>query len=118
VSGGIRCFGDKWVRDLSLSRALRFFTEESLGNPTKETQQDVEKLQKYLEEHVPDLKPEVEGLIVFTDPAARLEVTTASVPVLPLRRLKSHIRKASDRMEMPAETLAALTKLFGEAPRG
>jgi hypothetical protein len=117
VGGRIRCFGDKWVRDLSLSRALRFFTEESLGNPTAQTQQDVEKLQKYLEEHAPDSKPEVQGLVVFTDPSARLEVTTASVPVLPLRRLKSHIRKASTRMEMSAETLSALTKLFNEAPR-
>jgi hypothetical protein len=117
MGGRIRCFKDKWVRDITLGRILRFFTEESLGQPSKEAQEDVEKLQKYLEEQAPDVKPEMQGLVVFTDPSARLEVTTACVPVLPLRRLKSHIRKASARMEMPAETLAALTKLFGEAPR-
>jgi hypothetical protein len=117
VGGRIRCFGDKWVRDMTLGRALRFFTEESLGNPIKQTQQDVEKLQNYLEEHAPDVKAEMEGLVVFTDPSARLEITTTAVPVLPLRRLKSHIRKASTRMEMSADTLAALTRLFDEAPR-
>jgi hypothetical protein len=117
VSGRIRCFGDKWVRDMSLSRALRFFTEESLGNPTEQTQQDVERLQEYLEKHAPEVKAEVQGLVVFTEPSARLEITSASVPVLPLRRLKSYIRKAADRMEMSAETLALLTRLFDEAPR-
>lgn len=118
TGGRIRCFQDKWVRDFTLGRILRFFTEESLGNPSKEAQQDVEKLQKYLQEHAPDLTPEVQALVVFADPTARLEVTSASVPVLPLRRLKSHVRKAAGRMEMPGETLAALTRLFNEAPRG
>ncbi len=117
MGGRIRCFKDKWVRDITLGRMLRFFTEESLGHPSKEALQDVEKLEKYLEENAPGVKPEMQGLVIFTDPSARLEITSASVPVLPLRRLKSHIRKASTRMEMPPETLATLTKLFNEAPR-
>lgn len=117
VDGRIRCVNDKWVRDMSLRRALRFFTEESLGNPTKETQKDVEKLQKYIEEQAPDINTEVQGVVVFVNPEARLEVTTASVPVLPLRRLKGHIRRASARGEMPPEMLGALTKVFEEAPR-
>jgi hypothetical protein len=117
MGGRIRCFEDKWVRDITLGRMLRFFTEESLGHPSKEAQQDVEKLEKYLEENAPDVKPEMQGLVIFTDPSVRLEITSASVPVLPLRRLKSHVRKASTRMEMAPETLATLTRLFSEAPR-
>jgi hypothetical protein len=117
VDGRIRCFKDNWVRDMSLRRALRFFTEESLGNPTKETQKGVARLQKYVEEQAPDINAEVQGVVVFVNPEARLEVTTASVPVMPLRRLKGHIRKASSRGDMSPETLGALTKLFDEAPR-
>jgi type IV secretory pathway TrbD component len=117
LDGRIRCFKDKWVRDLTLRRALRFFTEESLGNPTKEMIQDVERLRKYIEEQAPEVNADVQGLVVFLNPEAHLEVTTASVPVLPLRRLKSHIRKASAPSELPSETLSALTKLFEEAPR-
>jgi hypothetical protein len=118
LDGRIRCFKDKWVRDLTLRRVLRFFTEEPLGNPTKEMLQDVERLRKYIEEHDPQLTADIEGCVVFVNPQARLEVTTASVPVLPLRRLKSHIRKASARAELPSETLNALTELFEQAPRG
>jgi hypothetical protein len=117
LDGRIRCFKDKWLRDLTLGRVLRFFTEESLGNPSKELRQDIEKLEKYLEEHASETIVQIEGLVVFVDPEARLEVTTASVPVLPLRRLKSYIRRASARMDMSPETLGALTRLFEEAPR-
>jgi hypothetical protein len=118
MGGRIRCFKDKWVRDFNLGRILRFFTEESLGNPSKEALQDVEKLQKYLEEHAPGLDVEIQPLVVFADPSARLEITSASVPTLPLRRLKNHVRKASSRMELPADALTALNRLFEEAPRG
>jgi len=117
VDGRVRCFKDKWVRDLSLGRLLRFFREESLGNPTKEARRQVEKVQKHIEERSPEADAEVQGLVVFANPEARLEVTGASLPILPLRRLKAHIRKASQGREIPPETLAALTELFDEAPR-
>jgi hypothetical protein len=117
MDGRIRSFSDKWVRDLTLSRILRFFTEESLGNPSKEAQQGVDKLQKYIEEHAPGVDAEVQPVVVFTNPSARLEVTSSSVPVLPLRRLKSHVRRASGRMEMTPEELRTLTELFERSPR-
>ncbi|HUS70532.1 MAG TPA: nuclease-related domain-containing protein [Anaerolineae bacterium] len=117
LDGSIRCFKDKWVRDLTLRRALRFFTEESLGNPTKEMLQEVESVRKYVEKHAPHVTADIEGCVVFINPEARLELTTASVPALPLRRLRSHIRKASARSELPSETLSALVELFEEAPR-
>ncbi|HJX37757.1 MAG TPA: nuclease-related domain-containing protein [Anaerolineae bacterium] len=116
MDGKIRCFKDKWVRALTLRRALRFFTEESLGNPTKEVQRDVEKLAEYIQARAPGAQVDVQGVVVFANPAAQLEITSASFPVLPLTRLKSHIRKASGRMEMAPETLRTLTDLFGERP--
>lgn len=117
VDGRIRCFGDKWVRGFSLGRLLRFFTEESLGNPTKDVQRQAERVQKYIEERTPEADVEVQGVVVFANPKARLEVTATSLPVLPLRRLKTHIRKASQQPELPPETLAALTTAFDEARR-
>lgn len=117
MDGKIRCFKDKWVRALTWRRALRFFTEESLGNPTKDARRDVEKLTKYIGAHAPGTQVDVQGVVVFTNPAARLEVTSASVPVLPLTRLRRQMRKASGRMEMAPETLRTLTDLFQEAPR-
>ncbi|NIN64938.1 MAG: hypothetical protein GTO63_09595 [Anaerolineae bacterium] len=117
VDGTIRCFKDKWVRDFSIRRMLRFFTEESLGNPTKDARREVEKVGKYLEEHAPGSDVGVQGLILFLNPEARLEVTETSVPVLPLRRLKSYLRKSSQESAVEPETMRALTAIFDEAPR-
>jgi len=117
MDGKIRCFKNKWLRDFSLRRLLRFFTEEPLGNPTREAQRQVEKVQEYIEERSPEAEVEVQAVIAFLNPEARLEVTGSSVPVLPLRRLRSYIRKASQQQEIAPETLAALTELFDQAPR-
>ncbi|TKJ30174.1 MAG: hypothetical protein CEE40_05880 [Chloroflexi bacterium B3_Chlor] len=117
VDGRIRSFKDKWVRDLSLRRLLRFFTEESLGNPTKEVQRQVKRVQKYVEQHNPELEVDVQGLVVFVNPKARLEVTDSSVPVLPLRRLKSYVRRASPQSDVQPEAMSALRQIFDEAPR-
>ncbi len=108
TEGRIRCFKDKWVRDLSIRRMLRFFTEESLGNPSKDAGREVQRLRKYLEDHTPESDVEVQGLIVFVNPNVHLEVTDVAVPVLPLRRLKNYLRKASEQPEMSAATLRAL----------
>ena len=116
VDGRIRCFKDKWVRDLSLGRLLRFFTAEPLGNPTKDARRQVTKVQKYVEQHSPELEVDVQGLIVFVNRKARLEVTDSSVPVLPLRRLKSHIRRASQQSDVQPEAMSALREIFDEAP--
>jgi hypothetical protein len=117
VDGRIRCFKDKWVRDFSIGRVLRFFTEESLGNPTKDAHREVERVGKYLEEHTPGSDVDVQGLILFLNPEVTLEVTGTSVPVLPLRRLKSYLRKSSQESAVEPETMRALTALFDEAPR-
>ncbi len=117
VDGRIRCFKDKWVRDFSLRRLLRFFTEEPLGNPTKDAERDVKKVREYIEKHNPGADVDIQGLVVFVNPQARLEVTDTLLPVLPLRRLKGYIRKIVQQREISPETLAALTALFDEAAR-
>lgn len=115
VDGKIRCYKDKWVRKLTLRGMLRFFTEEPLGNPTKDAHRQVEMVQKYLEEQNPELEVDVQALIVFVNPKALLEVTATSVPVLPLRRLKSYLRNASQQPSISPETVANLTQLFDQA---
>jgi hypothetical protein len=117
MEGKIRCFKGKWVRDWSISRILRFFTEEPLGNPTKDAEREVERLRKYLEDHPPESDVEVQGLVIFVNPNVHLEVTEVPVPVLPLRRLKSYLRKASEQSEVSPETMRALREVLDEASR-
>jgi hypothetical protein len=60
----------------------------------------------------------VEGLVLFANPKARLEVTGAILPVMPLRRLKPFLRKAAKKQELPAQTMEVLTALFDRAATG
>ena len=115
MEGRVRCYRDKWVRDISLRRLLRFFTDEPLGNPTKDAQGQVKKMEKYLSELDPQPDVAVQPLVVFANPGVRLETTGATLPVLPLRRLRSFVRKAAPKEEIPPETLGALTRAFEEA---
>jgi hypothetical protein len=116
MGGKIRCFQDKWSRQLTIRRVLQLFTDEPLGNPSKEAEKDAEKLAKYIEEHAPQVSGEVRGVVIFTNPAAQLEITSAAVPILPLSRLKNYLRKAPGRAQMAPEALKTLTDLFDEAP--
>lgn len=116
VEGRVRCYRDKWVHEFSLRRLLRFFTDEPLGNPSKDAQKQVKKMRKYVTELDPQSDVEVQPLVVFANPRVRLETTGATLPVLPLRKLKTFLRKASPKEELRPETLATLTKLLDEAP--
>jgi hypothetical protein len=116
MEGRIRCYRDKWVRDFSVRRLLHFFTDESLGNPTKDAQKQANKMEEFLAEQSPQAEVGVQSLVIFANPEVRLEVTGVTLPVLPLRRLKSFLRKTAKKVDMPPETVEALTGLFDQAP--
>jgi hypothetical protein len=118
TEGRVRCYRDKWVRDWTVRQLLRFFTDEPLGNPTKDARKQAEKMLKYMEEESPQAIVDVEGLVLFANPKARLEVTGAILPVMPLRRLKPFLRKAAKKQELPAQTMEVLTALFDRAATG
>ena len=115
LEGRIRCLKDRWRRDFSLLRLLRGFGPEPLGNPTKETRREMERLSEYIAERLPGEEVEVKGIIVFTHPQVQLEMEGATLPTLPLRGLKSHLRKAARGEEMPEEIHKELVRIFDEA---
>ena len=115
VEGRIRCLKDRWQRDFSLLRLLRGFGPEPLGNPTKETRREMERLTKYIAQRLPGEEVEVKGMIIFTHPQVRLEVRGATLPTMRLRGLKSHFRKAADGGEMAEEIRKELVRIFDEA---
>ncbi|MBI3286586.1 MAG: hypothetical protein HYZ68_00915 [Chloroflexi bacterium] len=117
VDGRVSCVRDRWQRNFSLLRLLRGFGPEPLGNPTLDVQQQMGQLRRYLQQHLPEEEIELQGLIVFTHPQVILEVAGPSVPVLPLRGLKSHLRKLGKRENLSAATRQALQNLFDDAAR-
>ncbi|MFQ6002077.1 MAG: nuclease-related domain-containing protein [Anaerolineae bacterium] len=115
VEGRIRCLKDGWQRDFSLLRLLRGFAPEPLGNPTKETRREMERLTEYIAQRLPGEEVEVKGMIVFTHPQVQLEARGATLPTMRLRGLKSYLRKAAHGGEMPEEIRKELVRIFDEA---
>lgn len=104
--------GDRWKRPFSLMRALRFFAEESFGNPTYEAQQNAKAAATALSYALPDDAPQVtlEPLIVFTHPDVDLTVNEPTIPVLKASKLKSFIREDTKTSAMPFEMRQAIIK--------
>ncbi len=112
--GKISCRGEKWHRPLTLRRLWRFLTEEPLGNPTKEVRDEVQAMQRFVNEHLPDADVPIQSVIVFTDATVDLDLVDPAVPTMRVGDLKHYLRGASKGRTMPKETQKALRDLFDE----
>jgi len=115
--GEIRCQGKKWHRKFSLRRLWELFFQEALGNPTMEVQGEIQRIRRFIgsAELPPDAEIPIEGVIVFTNPKAKLEVIVPLVPVVHIGELKPLLRKLRGRSPIPEGTHEALARVFDEA---
>jgi hypothetical protein len=114
--GHISCQGSKWGRDFDWRRLLRFFSEESLGNPTKDALAEAETLRKALAQlWSGDDVPEVQPVIVFINPLMSLETENPTVPAVTGKDLKAYIRQCRKEMSLPPEQRKELFRIFDEA---
>jgi hypothetical protein len=91
--GVIRYDGDKFRRDFSAGRLLRFMAEEGLGKPLAEAESQVQALQKTLDAQGAGEGVEIQNLLVFYNPRAELVLSDTSLPVVNTKGLKKAIRK-------------------------
>jgi hypothetical protein len=111
--GRISCHGGKWHRPLTLQRVWRFLPEEPLGNPTKQVQDEMESMERFLSQ-LPNADVPMSPVIVFTESEADLEIVEPTVPVMPLGELKAYLRRASKGQALAKQTHKALLDLFDE----
>lgn len=73
--------GEKWHSSSGAFGAInRVFRQDGIGNPTEDARKAAAHVKKLLEATLPEL--EVQPLIVFVDPRAKLDVRNPAVPVL------------------------------------
>jgi hypothetical protein len=112
--GEIRCEGEKWHQKFNWGRLLLLFGQEGLGNPTREVRGEIGRLRHFLDSRLPEADVPIEGLIVFTNPRARLELTDPAVPVMTSKKLKTHLRQLK-RKRITTEQHKELAEIFEEA---
>ena len=87
----------RWSEKMSVGRALRYIVEERLGDPTRSALAVKEYLADKLTKAVSSVVP-VLPLIVFTHPAAELDLEAGPVPVYIAEKLKKHVTINAPRL--------------------
>lgn len=90
---------ERWRQKMSMGRALRFLVEEKLGDPNREVQQQLQSLQSYLAEGLPnDTVVPMQALIVFAHPLAEVRAEKSPLPVLQPDKLARKIPHPSPKL--------------------
>jgi hypothetical protein len=112
--GKVSCRGERWHRPFNLGRVVRWLAEVPLGNPSRQVQAEVQRMQQFVSQHLPDTDVPMQPLVVFDSPKAELEIVEPTVPVLSLPDLKAYLRDAEKDKALPRQTQEALLHLFDQ----
>jgi hypothetical protein len=111
TEGAIRYEGDKFRRNFSLGRAIRFMADEGPGKPFAEAEAQVQVLRRFLEANEIDEGVEIQSIVVFYNPRAQLSVSEPPLPVVDPKGLKKAVRKQQSE-KLPASVYRQLQELF------
>jgi hypothetical protein len=94
--GSISCRANAWSRDTGggLRRLGGLFGGSSFGNPSADVARGIERVRQRLQQAgiEPEKQPPVDGIVVFTNPAAKLRIDGCSYPVTGLKGLRNVAR--------------------------
>jgi hypothetical protein len=102
----------KWKRRESLLR-FWFGRDEPLGDPTEDLNEELQKVQRVLNEQLPTLKIPLRGIIVFSHPRAVLDIEPSPFVVLRADELKDYLRGEGKLKELPASIQRKVRKALG-----
>lgn len=94
--GAISCRGNRWSRDAGggLKRLGGMFGGVPFGDPSADVSKGIEQVRRRLEQRgvAREKQPPVDGIVVFTSPAAKLRIDGCSYPVTGLKGLRNNVR--------------------------
>jgi hypothetical protein len=96
-----------------MQKYLRIFGQEGLGRPDLEASSEVEAINKFIKKNIPDAEIEQPSVaLVFINDKAQLEIENAPVLTIPLKELKSTIRKTAKEKPLSPEMIKQINALF------
>lgn len=114
--GDISVEEDDWnQKGVSLFRKL--FSQESLGNPTKEAERSVSALASYIHKNAPEIEEvPVGAIIVFTTKdSGELDLDDSRIPAMHFTKLRGYFKQKARGPSLPDEEYQALRDAFDEA---
>ncbi|WP_420641043.1 nuclease-related domain-containing protein [Candidatus Leptofilum sp.] len=111
-SGTISVDGDKWKQTgLGLRR---FFSQERLGNPSREAELSVEAIASYLNKNAPSVEEvPIGAMIVFTAKGNKnLDIKKSNIPAMHYTKVKGYLRQQKREKPISEEDFAAIQAAF------
>lgn len=83
---------------------LKIFAQEGLGRPELEIKADLDSLTNVLQKSIPEGQqlPQINTIMIFTNPQAVLQTEDSPVPVMKLEQLKEYLRKIAKQTSFSA----------------
>ncbi len=112
-AGDISVEDDKWKQQ-GVSFLRKLFSQESLGNPTRDAENEVKALASFISKNAPEVEEvPIGAIIVFTSKnKAQLDLEGSSFPAMHATRLRGYFRQKSHREPLPEEDYKALREAF------
>lgn len=114
--GKITVDGNNWRQPFNVFRFFTAFSQEALGKPNREAQDEVTRLKQWIAQNRPELEVEPQPVVVFVADKVELTANAPAIPALHVRELKDFIRKQAQakggRLSEPARK--QLSQLFAE----
>jgi hypothetical protein len=114
-TGSISVDGEAWKSKFTLGRVLMAFSQEGLGNPTRDAQASAAKLTEWIRSKLPDSTVAAQPAIVFIDPRADLQINDPVVPVLDTKGVKKWLRGGGKGENIKTAEYRSLEALLDEA---
>jgi hypothetical protein len=91
-SGSIRYAGGKWKHELGWKKLFLWLAGDSLGNPTREAQIEVDQLARHIAKKLPGVEVSMQPVIVFANTAAEVDAGDSPIPAVHHKKLKDWLR--------------------------
>ena len=105
----------RWKHQQSLFKRLQSLSRERLGDPVKQMEAEVQRMQEFLQQHLEDVEIPVDGVVVFVNPNVQLELEGAPAEVLHVRKLKAYLRRKSKQARrLEGETYRRLVEVLDQ----
>ena len=121
--GRVTVEGDRWREPFSFGRIFTVFAREGLGNPSKEVEQQADKIREILSHCDGGSMAAGEGqdtsafsdipisvAAVFLNPEVNLTVENPTIPVLRADQVKEFVRRQARDSKLAANTVRSLTE--------
>ena len=109
--GSISCRANQWRRDpgTGLKRLTALFGGTPFGDPSQDVTKGIQRVRQRLAERgIPESdQPPIDGVIVFTNPAAKLRIDGCSYPVTGLKGLRNSVRGGKGSRERALDDRSA-----------